>query len=77
VTERSFESFLKVFCATCSCAPTASSSRFARKTLLLSAEEGGRVPVAAYTIIPAHTCTLIWKRGEIAKWRRIFDHGIP
>ena len=39
--------------------------------------EGGKTPVAAYTIIPSHSIHPYLKRGKIVKWRRFFDQGTP
>jgi hypothetical protein len=78
VTERSFESFLKgvlrnmFLCSNCFLLKIRKED-----AAPVSKKKGGRVPVAAYTIIPAHTMHPYLEKGRIAKWRRIFDHGIP
>lgn len=40
-------------------------------------KDKGRIPVAAYVIIPAHTLHPYLKDGKIVKWRRFFDSGMP
>jgi hypothetical protein len=78
VTERSFESFIKgvlrnlFLCSNCFLLKIRKEDASP-----VSKKKGGRVPVAAYVIIPAHTMHPYLEKGKISKWRRIFDHGIP
>ena len=78
VTERSFESFIKgilrnlFLCSNCFLLKIRKED-----AAPVPRKEGGKIPVAAYVIIPAHTMHPYLEKGRIAKWRRVFDHGIP
>lgn len=37
----------------------------------------GKVPVAFYQLIPAHTILPYFEKGKIIKWRRFYDTGAP
>ena len=40
-------------------------------------KDGGKIPVAGYVFIPAHTIVPYLKHGKIDHWRRYFDTGQP
>jgi hypothetical protein len=40
-------------------------------------KEGGRIPVAGYSLVPPHTIFPYMEKGVISKWRRYYDTGLP